>query len=635
MGFPFTESPKALGSSSSCNRESLRIPHSGPLVGTVMDHRNDGRERVWNCRPSHSLGEPRRSRRAASGWRLCTAALLAVFLASNGIAQVESAGSPASLAHALPQGIPTVSLPVPDRAAFEAEAARLDRSFGGYRYGAPIATSVDSSSDGRWDVVASTGASVWRVRIDSPGARSLGVLFDRFDLPRGGAVYLYGDDGGEVLGAYTERNEKPNGMLAIRPLAGDAVTVECVVPVGAGSVDLRVGEVIHDFRGILDPGHLSGASGPFDAGCRVDINCSVGAPYQRIKRACVMAMANGVVCSASIVNNTAEDGTPYMLTAEHCPSYTNGVIVFNYEKTGCGVGASSMAETVSGATLLASSPLLDPVLGAGADAKLYRMNATIPASYEPVFAGWDWSGNPPVGPSAMIGHAFGEPRQVAVDDDGAEFVTIGFIPVNYWRTVWTIGQTMGGNSGGPLLDEELRVIGTTCCVDTHLCQIQRTLFGRLRDFWLTGHVAQFLDPLGTGAVVLDAYDPFGVGAAYCSPGVSGATLHAVGSTSVAANDLTLRALEVSPSQFGLMFYGNAQAQSPLGSGTLCVGGSIQRLNRAIQTPLNGMLERRIDLASPPSSGGQITAGSTWYFQAWFRTSAGFDLSDAVQISFVP
>ena len=299
------------------------------------------------------------------GFRAVSATWLALSLASNSVAQVESEGTPASLAHSLPAGVSTVVLQTPDRAVFEAEAARLDRAFGGYRYGSPIATSVDSSVDGRWDSVLATGETVWRVRLTSPGARSLGVLFDRFDLPAGGAVYLYGDDGGEVLGAYTEQNKKPNGMLAVRPLAGDAVTVECVIPGGAGRVDLRIGEVIHDFRGILDPGHLSGGGGSNDAGCRIDINCSVGAPYQRIKRACVMAMANGVVCSASLVNNTAEDGTPYMLTAEHCPGYANGVLVFNYEREGCGAGASSMAQTVSGATLLASSPLLDPVLGGG------------------------------------------------------------------------------------------------------------------------------------------------------------------------------------------------------------------------------------------------------------------------------
>ena len=194
---------------------------------------------------------------------------------------------------------------------------------------------------------------------------------------------------------------------------------------------------------------------------------------------------------------------------------------------------------------------------------------------------------------------------------------------------------MGGNSGGPLLNEDLQVIGTTCCINTHLCQIQRTLFGRFRDFWLTGHVAQFLDPLGTGAVELGSLDPYAVGTTYCSTGVSGATLHAVGSASIATNDLTLRALEVSPSQFGLFVYGDAQAQTPLGGGTLCVGGSIQRLNRAIQAPLNGLLERRVDLTAPPSSGGLIVPGSTWSFQAWFRTGFGFDLSDAVQISFVP
>ena len=50
----------------------------------------------------------------------------------------------------------------------------------------------------------------------------------------------------------------------------------------------------------------------------------------------------------------------------------------------------------------------------------------------------------------------------------------------------------------------------------------------------------------------------------------------------------------------------------------------------------------LDLAAPPanSGAGQITAGSTWNFQYWYRDpqlpgGSGFNLSDALQVLFRP
>ena len=52
--------------------------------------------------------------------------------------------------------------------------------------------------------------------------------------------------------------------------------------------------------------------------------------------------------------------------------------------------------------------------------------------------------------------------------------------------------------------------------------------------------------------------------------------------------------------------------------------------------------RVIDLAAPPTGGGQseILAGSTWYFQVWYRDPAGplgngYNLSSSLGISFCP
>ena len=127
------------------------------------------------------------------------------------------------------------------------------------------------------------------------------------------------------------------------------------------------------------------------------------------------------------------------------------------------------------------------------------------------------------------------------------------------------------------------------------------------------------------------------GTSYCTPGANGATITAVGSASVAANDLSLLATGALPSVNGIFFYGDLRATTPLGNGTLCVAGSagIFRLPPVLSSNAAGEASRAIDLASPPSPAGTITAGSTWNFQLWFRDGGSSDLTDAVEVQFTP
>jgi N-dimethylarginine dimethylaminohydrolase len=128
-----------------------------------------------------------------------------------------------------------------------------------------------------------------------------------------------------------------------------------------------------------------------------------------------------------------------------------------------------------------------------------------------------------------------------------------------------------------------------------------------------------------------------VGTAYCASGANGALIGTTGSASIAANDLVLHAQNVPKKTFGIFFYGNTQKQIPFGHGYLCVGSTVQlaRLGPPVNSGVGGELVRALDVTAPPNPSAQITAGSTWNFQAWFRDGASFDLSDAQQITFVP
>ena len=117
---------------------------------------------------------------------------------------------------------------------------------------------------------------------------------------------------------------------------------------------------------------------------------------------------------------------------------------------------------------------------------------------------------------------------------------------------------------------------------------------------------------------------------------SPALMSASGSTSVAANQFQVLAGPV-PAQPGLFFYGPNQVQLTFGNGFRCVSGTLGRLG--VTTPVAGVMQTLVDFTSPPSASTQITAGSTWNFQAWYRDPAAggafFDLSDGLSVVFLP
>jgi hypothetical protein len=126
-----------------------------------------------------------------------------------------------------------------------------------------------------------------------------------------------------------------------------------------------------------------------------------------------------------------------------------------------------------------------------------------------------------------------------------------------------------------------------------------------------------------------------VGSNYCQSGANGASISASGSNSISANDLTLLCDAVPNNTFGLFFYGDGMASTPLGNGLRCVSvnSMTTRLGPPQSSGSDGVFMRELGLPSPTSGGSIIQPGSSWYFQAWFRDGSSSDLSDGLQIDF--
>ena len=111
-----------------------------------------------------------------------------------------------------------------------------------------------------------------------------------------------------------------------------------------------------------------------------------------------------------------------------------------------------------------------------------------------------------------------------------------------------------------------------------------------------------------------------------------------GSALCSFNDFTLIATDVPNNQFGVFYYGPNQTEQVFGEGYRCVSGQTTRLSVVNTGPL-GFATSPIDNTEAPHN-GQIDPGSTWNFQFWYRDPSGpggngFNLSDAIEVSFAP
>ena len=127
---------------------------------------------------------------------------------------------------------------------------------------------------------------------------------------------------------------------------------------------------------------------------------------------------------------------------------------------------------------------------------------------------------------------------------------------------------------------------------------------------------------------------------------AGARLNACGTASVAADDLLLQLSGAPPARMALLYCGPGRTRTPFGDGFGCVAdgglGILRfpaRLTSAAGTSSEGP-GLLATLRATHGSKGQILAGQTWQFQAWFHDPAGpcgggLNLSNALSISFWP
>ena len=485
--------------------------------------------------------------------------------------------------------IARLEMPTIDRAAYQAEDALRDESEipTPFRFAATIDTSITPAAAGTWESLGD-GSSLWRLRIVSPGALSLNLGFDRFELPAGASLWLYDGNGAMVQGPYTRDNRNAKGGLWTALVLGDEIVVELHQPAGAGSrPDLRIASVNHGYRefGEFDP-----TAATKQGSCNIDVICPEGDDWHnQIRAAARITISGAFLCSAQLVNNTAEDLAPFLLTAQHCvenASQATSVVAFwNYESPTCGFHAGgSLAQNQSGATLVSLW-----AWQSGSDFALVRLDQTPDPAFNVYYSGWDATGNIPSG-SVGIHHPSGDEKSISFNTDPLDYDDYYGSGSYQWRiNQWELGTTEGGSSGSCIYDPVSQLCvgtltaGTASCANTAGYDI----YGRMDAHWTgdgtaEGRLSDWLDPLTTGALTLAGRDSGGgftsqtwlVPAAASTPGVG---------TSNWKTQIVVTNPTTAPQQAQIYFVAKGEAwpgSSISGPHTIPTGGSF-----AIDDPL--------------------------------------------------
>jgi hypothetical protein len=376
--------------------------------------------------------------------------------------------------------VPALQLPAVDRDALlrEDAAAAGEGKAKGLRYGVGRDLRL-SARDGEWFDLAD-GSRLWVGEIVAGDALGLRLHFQRARLPAGAELAVYAPLAGSEVERYEGSPAQP-GDFWTGSFPGERVRVEYSSPAGAAhsrELPFTVDRLQHLYR---DPvAELAeGLSGKAAGPCHNDVSCyPEWAQTARAVAGVGIINKNSLFCTGQLLDDQAEDFTPYWLTAHHCVGTAaqakSAEIYWLYQTARCGGPAPSLRSVPHsvGTTLLATSR--------DADFTLLMIEGALPAGL--FWSGWTAGAVADGTQAAVIQHPRGDYKRISFGFKDAGAACQSAQNPHLIRVSWTDGPTEPGSSGSGIFRD-----------DTH------QLFGQLSD--------------GPSACGRETYDCFGAFAA--------------------------------------------------------------------------------------------------------------------------
>jgi hypothetical protein len=436
-------------------------------------------------------------------------------------------------------------LPMLDNELVKKDAEIAEESMGYQKnkfYGKGIDINLDFKKVASVQQMGDSG-KLYLYQITSPSAYALQVYFDAFKLPPGAKMYFYDKDKTMFLGSFTSQNNFANNTFGTTFIDGNTAVIEYYEPNQVAFESLiHISKISHVF--------LYASHGPFSKGnkdapdywgaspCNINVNCELGYGWDREKKSVALILAEYKVadrigynyssiyfgwCSGALINNTAQDGRPYFLTARHCldlnedtekpmDNAKNWLFLFNHEAPNCADNGSSVSASISQSVFGAFVRSIDDVGLPKSDYLLLELDAWPETlkGYGAVYAGWETSEYDAFMSPFTVGihHPVGDVKKISKDNNPP----VSDVNSYFWNVSWDQGITEQGSSGSPLFNSAHKIIGqlnggqSKCSNQTGIDR-----YGKFSKSFDNGSFRGILDPLYTMVSSLGSYNPSKVG----------------------------------------------------------------------------------------------------------------------------
>ncbi len=395
---------------------------------------------------------------------------------------------------------------------------------GPYRFAVRKPAQVDVTTDGTWEPIDAE-TLMWRLHVTSPKATSLSLGFTAYNMPSGGRLFVYSADGKQMLGPYTEHNNTKHHQLWTPLIYSDDIVVELTIPVNeVENLELTLGAINHGYRQMLSPPTVMAMGN--SASCEINAACPAGDGWRDQIRSVALyyvTRADGTYqCTGTLINNTAQDGKPYFLTAFHCfDEYWDGVLAdpngaaasmvvyWNFQASTCSGTTGPENQTQTGAYFRAA---YNPT-----DFTLVELDEMPPQDFNVYYAGWD-RGSAAPSSGAVFHHPRGDLKKISVEYHPLSVTSWDPLTpgdgTHLYMPHLEVGTVEIGSSGSPIFGPNKLLAGQIHGGVITICDPPSSplRFGRFYKSWTGGgtpstRLSNWLDPISSGQTTLNGKNP--------------------------------------------------------------------------------------------------------------------------------
>lgn len=393
-----------------------------------------------------------------------------------------------------------------------------------YRFAQTNQAQITPRTHGIWERLPNNQMR-WTYRVSCDNARSMNLGFGKYEMPQSGSMSIMSADADFQIRPFTAEDNKDHGELWTPIVPYNEAVIEITVDKSEQklvSKNITLTSINAGYRGFKDAQDRGSSES-----CNIDVVCPEGDDWwNEIPSVGMYTLSGWATCSGAMINNTAEDHTPYFLTANHCgvTSSTDSTIVvyWNHQNTYCrtpgssdsgGNGNGNYSQFTSGSTMRATRSYTDFTLT--------ELSSSPNPNWGVTFSGWSRSSST-FGVGAGIHHPEVAEKRISFPDYSTA-------SGEYWNVNWADGRTAQGSSGSPLYDSNHRIVGQLCCGSSYCPNDLNDYYGRSIGLsWSGGSsssLSSWLDPLGTGVTALDTLAPGAPQVGACCVGTGGSCVN--------------------------------------------------------------------------------------------------------------